>query len=198
MRRGSSCSKANMSLGRRLGGQAIRAGGRANWVGLIFSGQGRWTVSPLGAGLYDGIDGVALFLAYLADATGDPEMRGLAEEALRTALEDPAADERSLGLGAFDGRCSRIYLLTHLAALWQRDDLAERARRIALGLGEAVAADDAHDVISGAAGALVVLDGAWQRLGIEAAREQAGSGGQAHSESMPDGKPRVEEKGDRL
>ena len=164
---------AALSLGRRLGAQAIRAGGRANWLGLIFSGLGRWTLSPLGAGLYDGIDGVVLFLAYLAEATGDSEMRGLADEALRTALEDPAADLRSLGVGAFDGRCSRLYLLTHLAALWQREDLADRARQIVRSLGDAVASDDAHDVISGAAGALVVLEGAWRRLGIDEAREQA-------------------------
>ena len=54
------------------------------WIGLIATAKQRqWTMQPLGMGLYDGVPGIALFLAQLAAVTGEHRYTALAEARLR-------------------------------------------------------------------------------------------------------------------
>ena len=60
----------------------LRLGPEAGWLGLKPAREGRWGIAPLGLDLYDGLPGVALFLAYLGDRTREPRYTALARAAL--------------------------------------------------------------------------------------------------------------------
>src|SRR5207302_10399893 len=57
--------EASRAVGDRLEALAIRGTDGASWVGLTFRNERSVSLMPLGADLYDGLPGVALFLAYL-------------------------------------------------------------------------------------------------------------------------------------
>jgi type 2 lantibiotic biosynthesis protein LanM len=145
---------AAVAVGDRLGALALRAGSGASWLGLNLLGQGRWFLSPLGSDLYNGLPGVALFLAYLGRVTGEKRHTELAEAAT-TTLRQQAAPGQDLGntIG-LDGWGGLIYALAHLGALWDRPSLLAGAKMIVTALPDLIDKDDALDILSGTAGCL--------------------------------------------
>ena len=53
------------SAGKRLEALALRSGEDISWIGLTLTKKENWSLVPLGLDLYNGLPGVALFLAYL-------------------------------------------------------------------------------------------------------------------------------------
>jgi type 2 lantibiotic biosynthesis protein LanM len=113
-----------------------------------------FAIQPAGDGLYDGTGGHALFLAYLASQTGEVKFKAAAERLLNhiLKLDDPRSRH---SISAFSGRAARIYLLTHLGALWNRADLLDEAEKCLEGLPEMIDKDRVFDIISGTAGCLL-------------------------------------------
>jgi lantibiotic biosynthesis protein len=72
-------------IARTLTETAIWSDGRCTWVGVAGEDGGRPRHGALGADLYDGVAGVALFLAHVAEVTGDGQARRGARGALRQA-----------------------------------------------------------------------------------------------------------------
>src|SRR5262249_15443656 len=63
---------AACAVGDQLAEQAIHgAHGDASWIGLTAGQDEQWALLPLGMDFYDGLPGVALFLAYLGAAAGE-------------------------------------------------------------------------------------------------------------------------------
>ncbi len=75
-----------VEIGKELHARAIRAAdGSVTWIGMGYLPKAeRMQLQPLGYGLYDGVGGVALFLAAIAKITGDAEFRDLALSACKT------------------------------------------------------------------------------------------------------------------
>jgi type 2 lantibiotic biosynthesis protein LanM len=116
----------------------------------------KYAIRPADNGLYEGVGGVALFLAYLARESGDAVFEKAAEALLNHVLKTDESGSPVL-LSAFSGVCSRLYLFTHLGRLWQRTDLLDRAERLLTELPGPIEGDRSFDIISGTSGALLSL-----------------------------------------
>jgi type 2 lantibiotic biosynthesis protein LanM len=102
--------------------------------------------------------GFALFLAQLAQATGDGRYRRTAEAALDTLRRElPTAGERIPYIGSFNGWGSTIYTLAYLGRLWNSSTLLDEAQAWSGHLAGRIAADRCFDVMGGAAGAIAAL-----------------------------------------
>jgi type 2 lantibiotic biosynthesis protein LanM len=143
---------------------AVRRGSSAAWIGLDWLGDSEvWHLMPLGPDLYNGMSGIALFLAAHTAVTGSKPSAELARAAvlhLRTKLKarHSARTARSLGLGGSTGLGSIIYAMTVMAKCLNDDDLLADAGAAAELFSEDLIAADKHlDVLSGSAGAILAL-----------------------------------------
>src|SRR5262249_51341458 len=80
---------AAREVGDRLEKTAYRGNGDALWLGLTLAPQRRWeenwALAPIGVDLYDGLPGIALFLAHLGRITGERRYTDLARGAIVSA-----------------------------------------------------------------------------------------------------------------
>jgi len=145
-------------MGDKLVAQVVLAGDQAGWLGFSQAADGWLTLSPLGLDLYDGLPGVALFLAYLGKVTGDENYRALARATLRTIQQQLAISPNQVtGIGAFEGLSGLIYTFTHLGVLWSEPALLMQAQELAARLASLVEQDRSLDVMRGAAGCIATL-----------------------------------------
>jgi type 2 lantibiotic biosynthesis protein LanM len=149
---------AACKVGDRLEATALESGREASWISVVPIGKRNWIFTPLGMDLYDGLPGVALFLAYLGSVTSNERYRTLAESALmalrhqvRRARPAPAL------VGGFEGWGGIIYALAHLGMLWQQPTLLAEAESLVEFLPELIGQDEQLDMISGSAGCAVSL-----------------------------------------
>jgi type 2 lantibiotic biosynthesis protein LanM len=143
---------------------AVRRGPSAAWIGLDWLGDSEiWHLVPLGLDLYNGMSGIALFLAAHTSVTGSKASAELARAAvlhLRSKLKarHSARTARSLGLGGGTGLGSIIYAMSLMAKCLNDDDLLADARAAAELFSEDLIAADKHlDLLSGSAGAILAL-----------------------------------------
>jgi type 2 lantibiotic biosynthesis protein LanM len=114
--------------------------------------------------LYDGTSGIAFFLAALALATESPVWRDRSlravdpvREKLKQTVDNPDRASR-LGVGGLLGLGSLIYSFVRIGTLTAEPRLIEEAHRLlVLMTPERIAADQACDVLSGSAGAILAL-----------------------------------------
>lgn len=137
--------------------------GDVTWITvepISTSGCGR--LRATGYGLYDGLAGIATFLAAAARCGGDPQVAALARRALQPLRERlhgirPTYVEE-YGIGGADGAASAVYALLRSGILLDDetivDDAAHAARQIT---PAAIARDASFDVLYGAAGAILAL-----------------------------------------
>lgn len=118
------CLAAAERIADRLAEAAYGAGEQVGWLGLTSADESHWAVGPLGVGLCDGYPGVALFLAKLAELTGEQRYATLAVSALAhvpsmlAGIDGPVgipADEGSRA-GPFHGVSGLAYAAVHIAA----------------------------------------------------------------------------------
>jgi type 2 lantibiotic biosynthesis protein LanM len=115
-----------------------------------------YNIHPARHGLYDGVGGAALFLAYLAHESGVEHFRTAAAALIGTIKEELVhADDPSIS--AFSGTGATIYVLTHLGILWKDHALLDLAEGLLPGLAPRIADDKVFDIISGSSGLLLTL-----------------------------------------
>jgi type 2 lantibiotic biosynthesis protein LanM len=151
---------ASRAVADRLAERALRGDGEATWIGLDFVQGRRWSLLPLGTDLYDGLPGVALFLAYLGDVTGEARHTELARAALNTLRRWLLPHKRSKtvrGIGGFAGWGGILYTMAHLGVLWDEPGLFAEARDLAETVPGWIERDRDLDIIGGAAGGLAGL-----------------------------------------
>ncbi|MEM7560228.1 MAG: type 2 lanthipeptide synthetase LanM family protein, partial [Planctomycetota bacterium] len=146
-----------IEMGEKLEHLAIHHGKEATWNGLLYAGRKSPIVSPLALDLYEGIPGVAWFLAHLGSVTNEKRFTRLAEKSLNTILGASDRLESEMSPGGFYGLGGVIYTLTHLGSLWQRADLIERATKLAHRIPECSAKDQVLDLIAGSTGGLASI-----------------------------------------
>jgi len=151
---------AAREVGDRLAATAFHGAGEVTWIGLSFVREKQWILAPLGIDLYDGVAGIGLFLAYLGAISGQERYTTLARATLDTVRHKLRAEQRGRGLseiGGFTGWGGVLYLLSHLAVLWDEPDLLAEAHELVEALPRRIEQDQDLDIISGAAGCIAGL-----------------------------------------
>jgi type 2 lantibiotic biosynthesis protein LanM len=172
------CLAGAVAIGENLAAKAIQGSRDACWIGLNLEDlrNWRWSLSPIGMDLYEGLGGLALFFGYLAQRTGRADFEALARAALEPVREDWRQPGRGAGtgVGVFVGRGAAVYVLGHLAALWNEPALLDELLAGLPALEALVDSDTRLDLLSGSAGLAVALLGQYRRTGdarlLEAAR----------------------------
>jgi len=143
-------------IGDRICELAIQDGDRCTWLVPDMANSRRMSTTVAGPDLYDGLCGIALFLAHLGVITGEGRYGRIAEAATREALWLHGRERvGSAWLGAFQGIGSFCYALVHLAAVTGRREYAAQASAsIRRYVGRATRATDL-DLITGLAGFIV-------------------------------------------
>jgi hypothetical protein len=150
-------------IGQRLLQTAIWHEDRCTWLGtipqMLSSGKGRLGLAygALGAELYSGTSGVALFLAELYSATEDVAIRRLALAAIQQALARAEAIPSFKRPGLFTGWSGIAFTAARVGTLLGEEMLVESASRL---LHHAISerrAEHEFDLISGTAGTIITL-----------------------------------------
>jgi type 2 lantibiotic biosynthesis protein LanM len=161
------CIGAAHAVARRLAELALRRGNRATWLGLTLAMDRDWVVQPVGSDLYGGTLGIAQFLAYAGEITGDAGHTVLAQDVIAqtasllsplTSESVPGALSAAGSIGAFGLLGGATYVLAHVGALWGDDTLVDLAERVAISARPAIAEDVQADVIGGSAGFVIALN----------------------------------------
>jgi type 2 lantibiotic biosynthesis protein LanM len=148
---------AATEIGDRLARSSIRSGGTAMWIGLASQGGERWGISPVGPDLYEGLAGIAMFLAYLGWVSSEQQYVDLARAAVRTLRTQYARGTLDRSIGGFAGLGGHVYASTHLAATLDDDDLLLEAESAVAKIASLVDDDEGLDVIAGSAGSILAL-----------------------------------------
>ncbi len=151
---------AARSVGDRLCQLALRNEESVGWIGVDVMMDREWYLVPTFTDLYSGTPGIALFLAYLGQLTGEERYSTLARGALastRAQVEWQKQSPEFAGIGAFSGFGSFIYLLSHLGAIWNDPALYQEAEEIVKLLPDVIARDEMIDISSGSAGCIAAL-----------------------------------------
>jgi type 2 lantibiotic biosynthesis protein LanM len=151
-----------VTLAEKIAGElddlAIRGKNDLTWISLTAIDENRYSLVPSGLDLYGGLSGITLFFAYLAQVTGKQRYLELAQGSFNSMQEIiPTAKQNFPLIGGFSGWGGVIYTLTHLASLWQRQDLLDEAEKIVELLPDLIEQDDQFDLIGGSAGCIVSL-----------------------------------------
>lgn len=128
----------------------------ATWIGIGADIEDKLTMAPLDVGLYDGVLGISLFMAHLANETGNDKFKKLAKSSLETAYKLLAKDKSHLSISAFHGYGSVSYVLAHLAKLWDDDLLLEKSLSHLSIIESMIEHDQVFDLMGGSAGTLIV------------------------------------------
>lgn len=151
---------AAIAIGERLSVIAQRGPRDAHWFAPQTLGAANdWTLRPAGLDLYLGLPGIALFLAFLGEVTGEARVTGLARAAVVTLRDQiPHGRELLSSIGAYSGWGGLLWTLTHLGVLWGDEDLLAEAGRIAFEeIPPLIPEDESNDLIAGASGCLISL-----------------------------------------
>lgn len=162
---------AAIKVGEYLQASAIYGTKDVGWIGVdLDEGKdyARTIILPLSATLYQGVGGIALFYGYLAALTGRRDFEELAHLALepaRSFLKTPLVSSEPTGIGAFSGLTSVVYICHHLAKLWKDQSLYDEIMVSLDEIAKGIHLDDGLDILTGVAGALIVLSHVYRDTG---------------------------------
>jgi len=159
--------------------RAIRGGDRrTTWIvpQYLYSSD-RYQLRPADCNLYDGITGIALFLAAVEKVTGGAGYRELALDALRSLREQVRMSGERLatriGIGGCSGLGSIVYAMVRIHSFLDEPLLTDARRAASLITAERIEADQLLDVTGGAAGAILGLLALHDASGDELSLERA-------------------------
>lgn len=152
-----------IAVGNEVLNSAFRFRESASWLSATPLGDlhegvdSHCKISPIGPGLYDGIAGIIMFLAYLGESTGDRQFLDLAKCALTTFEDDKGRRQFASSLGVFSGVGTEIYLYAHMGSIFREPRLFDLGRNSLARLEMLIDSDDKFDIISGSAGCILAL-----------------------------------------
>jgi type 2 lantibiotic biosynthesis protein LanM len=144
------------AIGAALASQAYVADGSAQWLGLSSNGGRDWGLGPLGPDLFNGLLGVALFLAELGGMSSVRRHTDLARQAVVTVRSQLARDPQVSPAG-MAGLPGIVYGLCRLAELLDDRSLLDRAVAVAADLRGSTGDDHQYDIVSGSAGTIAAM-----------------------------------------
>jgi type 2 lantibiotic biosynthesis protein LanM len=135
-----------------------------SWNTVVYYAEAqRFQLQPMTPRFYDGLCGVALFLAAVQKLVGEPDLAALARSALATVVrQEPRPDYVRVlfepGIGAGVGQSSIVYALVRASEFLGEEEWLDHAVRFADMLdAEHIASDRKFDLLTGAAGAALAL-----------------------------------------
>lgn len=137
--------------------------GTATWIGLQYINRiERYSLQPLACDLYNGACGVGVFLAALADITGNKSTRQLAAATVQPLIDElRTTGDRVIGrfgIGGATGIGSCVYGLVAMSRSLGDESFLRPAQELASFIdADRIANDDTLDVVRGVAGALLGL-----------------------------------------
>ncbi len=147
---------AASGIGDQLAATAFDRDGSAQWLGLSSQLGRNWTLGPLEPDLFNGLSGVALFLAELGRLTGESRHTELAVRAVAT-IRSQLARDAGPEVGGMAGQPGVAYTLARLSVLLADESLLEATTSITAGLADLIASDNQYDLVSGSAGTIGAL-----------------------------------------
>ena len=150
---------------------AQRGNGLLDWLTVTPTPDEKLMLAPVDVTLYNGISGLTLYLAYHAAVTGGPVTD--AQEAFANLERQIADDWGNFPTpGAMSGLGGAAYCMTHLAVLWGRPALFDRAFELLIHDAALVAGDDGlFDITVGAAGLICVACAGFEASGQDRFRD---------------------------
>ena len=148
--------------------RAVCHNGDISWSALKLEGENLWSFEPLGYNLYDGLFGMAVFLAK-AEKQGflkNREIYGLTLKALCQYAEGKAA-EKEKNTGLYVGAGSLLYTFLILYEITGEDTMLDYAQKQVKLIEKLYPSDSGCDLISGNAGAIVALSKLYAVTGQE-------------------------------
>jgi type 2 lantibiotic biosynthesis protein LanM len=158
---------AAIEIGDGLEESCASVEGHAAWLGITSMNGTDWAVNGLGPSVHDGHDGIAFFLAYLGQITGQTRFSRLARAALETAGFQILRDVEEFPIGAFAGSAGHVYVLTHLAMVFDEPKLLRDAIALVNAVRPKIESDTYADILAGSAGFVM------SSLGLHAATGEA-------------------------
>lgn len=153
-----------LGLARAVGDRVLRLAYKENdcagWLGVNLIRDREWRVMPVSFDLYNGLSGIALFLAHLGRLTGEPsytEMARAAANSIQRQFKTRHGFADPLPVGVYGGLSAPIYAFTHLAHLWNEPEWLDRAESYVPMLAKHVKADRGFDILDGSAGCILGL-----------------------------------------
>jgi type 2 lantibiotic biosynthesis protein LanM len=147
-------------LGARLSRDAIWDGDRCNWLGASMDLAGQnWIVTErtFGPDFYAGTSGVALFLAYLHQFTGEKVFQRTAMGALRQAFSRRESLVEPIRASFYSGLLGVAYARLKVGELFGDEALVESALATVESLMPSPVSPQMLDIISGSAGIISAL-----------------------------------------
>lgn len=133
-------------------------GDEASWLGMAMVEEHGWQLRSLETDLYGGLPGIILFLAYMAEVSGDSKYRDLALRGLPVLRRKIENRRQTIhAVGAYDGWAGLVYTWTHLGALLERPDLLAEAGEFLEDLAPLIDDDEELDMMRGCAGGILPL-----------------------------------------
>lgn len=148
-------------------GKAVIEGGDIGWMKLHMEGNSFWKMMPADLSFYDGIGGIAVFLAE-ARKNGFDVREGLLEKAVGKIfryIENTEKKDRRTGLMIGEGSIAYTCLLLYRITGEKR--FGEYAGKQAESLRQLYLLDEAYDLLTGNAGAILLLTEMYQEFGEE-------------------------------
>ncbi len=159
-------------IGRTLADEAVWHEGRCTWVGCTGDDASPPGYATLPADLDVGVAGVGLFLAHLAEATGDQEARRAAQGAVRQALWLVARSPDASDDGLYAGPLGVALAAVRAGSILGDHELHGGGVRLARRCAGADRAGEL-DLVRGASGRIVALLALRDRIGGEVAIDAA-------------------------
>jgi hypothetical protein len=145
-------------LARGLAGSALWSGDRCTWLDAQAGGPGVAAVTrPVGADVYAGTSGVALALAQVAVVTGDRAVARTAAGAARQAVARVEGIPVGHRLGYFAGQAGAAAAVAAVGRALDDGQLVDSGTRLLHTLRRTPLRSADRDLVTGAAGALLVL-----------------------------------------
>jgi len=164
----------------QISSKAFKGGASANWISLTWPPNSEIAqLIPLGSNLYDGVAGIALFLAAYYKEFKDENAKDLCLKAIfdiRKKISSPVAAVwvRSLGLGAASGLGSITYSLNHIGSLLDDPSVTQDAILASrLFSDEVISLDRRLDVICGSAGGILSLLALYRKTHLQEVLDKA-------------------------
>ena len=154
-----------LSIGEKiLDDSFIAPNGSLSWLSLDLNPIiDQMAFDDVGADMYNGASGIALFFAALFKSTKDPKWKKAAHQAMhmhRKVLHEKRAKRLpgALGIGGYSGVGSIIYALTTIGQLLEEPKWIDDAYLLATHIKQThIDADTIYDVIGGSAGLILAL-----------------------------------------
>lgn len=166
---------AAAAIGRSIVADAVWHNGYCGWMGAVTRPSGSMAAEyhALGRSLYGGTAGVGLFLAQLANATGDGSFRRTAVGALRHATAPARQSPVSRRDGFHAGSVGVAWAAARASLLLEEEEMHARAIALSTQFDVPSGPDRCPDLITGMAGSALGLLALADELGDPRLVEQA-------------------------